>query len=407
MLSLRLFQHYLLSRRSGALIRSVSWMAMIGIVVGVAALVIVIGVMNGFNRDIRERHLKAEPHLVVHAPPVEDSTTWYQNSEKKIKEVLGSELENITSFSTQDVVLKTVDGYFAGAVAKGLESEAVAEMLKRLNKTVEAGEGGVRELGHDEVLLGNELAEALELVPGDKVVLIAPEALLLPPEEAPPIQTVVVRDFFYSQVQDVDGKMMIFNRKNSLPGLTQTASTSRGFELRLTDGDHYEMAQEKLKQAGFDVQSWPERNSAMFFALKMEKMAMTVFLALSALITSFSIITVLILLVTQKRKEIGMLMAMGLTQKETQKTFTLVGVWLAMAGVLIGLVLGITVCFVVARYPMNILPSIYYDRTIPAEVRPGMILTIFFAALGISFLGSYIPARQSASMGPSESMRGN
>ncbi|MGE0763449.1 MAG: FtsX-like permease family protein [Bdellovibrionales bacterium] len=419
MLSWKIFTHYLLSRRSGALIRTVAWMSMVGIMIGVAALIVVVGVMNGFNQVIRDRHLRAEPHLVVHAPSGVKEEVWIQHSEKKIREILADELTGVTGFASQDVILKTVDGFFAGAVAKGLASQAIKDLAERLKRHPERGDsvtlhdGGSQEievdpweLTEDEVVIGSELGEGLQLVAGDKLVLIAPEVLLLPADEAPPMKTVTVKDFFYSQLQDVDGKLLIYDRENSLKALKNTASKELGVEIRLKNGDAYEEAAQKLKAAQFTVETWPERNSAMFFALKMEKLSMTIFLGLSALITSFSILTVLILLVTQKRKEIGILMAMGLNARRTRQVFAMVGVWLSSLGVGAGVILGVSICWVLDRFPMNLLPSIYYDRTIPAQVNGTMIVVILSVAAVIAVVGSWFPAHMSTRSNSAEALRG-
>lgn len=418
MLSWDFFTHYLLSKRSGALIRVVAWMSMAGIAIGVAALIIVLGVMAGFNQVIRQRHLRVEPHLVIHGPPHEKSPVWLENSSLLIEKVLDGQLEEVAPYTSQDVILKTVDGYFAGAVAKGMKRDSMLNFIRRV-ETLDARTSRQSDvplapvdpeswqLGADEVLIGSELGEALRLVAGDKLILIAPEALLLPADEAPPMQTVIVRGFFMSQLADVDNKLLIFDSDTSLKALSNTASREMGLEVRLKRGDEYQLPQAELKSAGLNVQSWPERNAAMFFALKMEKLAMTVFLSLSALITSFSILTVLILLISQKRKEIGILMAMGMNRRQTRRVFAQLGLWLALVGVAAGSFLGVLICFIVDRYPINLLPSIYYDRTIPAEVSLTMLVVIFTVAILIAGVGSWFPAHLSAKLLPAEALRGS
>lgn len=418
MLSWQFFTHYLLSRRSGAIIRVVAWMSMLGIAVGVAALIIVLGVMGGFNQVIRERHLRVEPHLVVHAPKDQKSMEWLQAAEVKIKQALGDDWAEVTPYTAQDVILKTVDGFFSGAIAKGMDHPSTVNFIERIEKPDSRSMRHIEtprppadpesyRLGPNEVFIGSELGEALRLVQGDKIVLIAPEALLLPADEAPPMQTVEIRGFFMSQLADVDSKLVVFNNDNSMQSLKDTASREMGLEVRLKRGDDYEGPLEKLREIGLDVQSWPERNAAMFFALKMEKLAMTVFLSLSALITSFSLLTVLILLITQKRKEIGILKAMGMTAGQTRSVFGQLGLWLAFIGVSAGTIVGVVVCYVVDRYTLPILPNIYYDRTIPAEVSPTLLAVLFLAALVIAAVGSWVPAHMSAKLLPSEALRGN
>lgn len=402
-----------MSRRSGAVIRTVSWMSMAGICVGVAALIVVIGVMNGFNQVIRDRHLRVEPHLVLTAPEGVKFDDWLKEAEAKVSRALPGEVTEFTPYRNQDVILKTVDGYFSGAVVKGLDSLAISNFLARVEERSGSAiplaerRDGEPLLEPGEIFIGDELGRALRLVPGDKVVLIPPESLLLPAGEAPPMQTVVVRDFFTSDLADVDGKLIVFDRAHTMISPREAASQVQGVELRIRSGHEYERAKKALASERLEAETWPDRNSALFFALKMEKLAMTIFLGLSALITSFSMVTVLVLLVTQKRKDIGILMAMGLDRKRTQRVFTLVGIWLSGFGVAAGIVIGVVVCRVIDTYPMDILPAIYYDRTIPAKVNPAMIVMIVGFASLIAVLGSWFPAHLSAKDSPAQALRGS
>ncbi|MBX7232401.1 MAG: FtsX-like permease family protein [Bdellovibrionales bacterium] len=421
MLSWKIFKHYLLSRRSGSLIRTIAWMSVLAITIGVASLIIVTGVMNGFNKVIYQRHLMVEPHLVVyHHGSAESRQEWMAKTKKKIEELFPHELEEVNDFETQDIVLKTFDGYFTGAFARSLGTQALQSWIRRVEKKkqdsnfkeIESTNGEEQSgfysdenLEANEIILGRELADSLRIIEGDKVIIVTPEALLLPVGEAPPLITVVVKKIITSQIGDLDGRLVLFDRKGDLVQLKRTASLRAGLEVRLINGSAYEEPQRILQNMGYQVESWPERNGAIFFALKMEKAAMTVFLSLSAIITSFSILTVLILLVTQKRQDIGILMSMGLNPQRTQWLFTQVGLWLSSLGLFSGLFLGVVVCWIIDRFPLDILPSIYYDRTIPAQVSPYMVLGITIIAVVIALLSSWFPARSCAAQSPAESLR--
>ncbi|MCB0363094.1 MAG: FtsX-like permease family protein, partial [Bdellovibrionales bacterium] len=124
-----------------------------------------------------------------------------------------------------------------------------------------------------------------------------------------------------------------------------------------------------------------------------------------ALITCFSIITVLVLLLTQKRRDLGILMAMGLSQKKTKAIFTRVGMMLSLFGMLGGLLLGLMVCFLLDRYPIELLPDIYYDSSIPVLVTKDLVYFILIASMLVAFLSSYFPARAYTAKWPSQSLR--
>jgi lipoprotein-releasing system permease protein len=408
------FRHYLLSRRAGSLIRTVAWLCMVGVGLGVMALVVVTSVMNGFNDQIRRRLLAVEPHLVVRIPGVTEPEALKNHA-------LFLELKKRPDFTVdvyenQDVILRTVDGLFQGAVAKGVEPGALTYIMRESRKALQAGgslkPGEFKELsdtemqpGPGEVYLGMDLARGMGIFEGDKVVVVAPEALLLPPGEAPPFERVTVKGFLQTNIQDIDNSTVFFGRGSTFQGLRKSASRDVGFEVRVANPENIDDLKEELVKKGAVVSTWIDRNSALFYALKMEKIAMSAFLGLAALIASFSIVTVLVLLLTQKRKDIGLLMSLGLSPRATRWLFVKVGLILSSVGIFGGLTIGLLICWVVARYPLPILPDIYYDATIPATVDPKFIAGILLAASAIAYLSADLPARAATSELPAEALR--
>lgn len=409
-----IFRHYLLSRRAGALVRTVAWLCMAGVALGVMALIVVTSVMNGFNEQIRRRLLAVEPHLVVKVPGVEQpdqikNLPLFQEIRAQ-KEIQSEVYEN------QDVILRTVDGLFQGAVAKGVEPGALEYIIRESRKALAPARraGDVEsppeapesmQLGAGEIYIGIDLARSLGVFEGDKLVVIAPEALLLPKGEAPPFERVTVKGFLRTNLQDIDGTMLFYGRGKTFSALRNSVSREAGFEIRVRDPENIEGLKADLEKKGAKAQSWMDRNSALFYALKMEKIAMSVFLGLTALIASFSIVTVLVLLLSQKRKDIGLLMALGLSPKQTRWLFVKVGLILSSIGILSGMVIGLVICFVVARYPLPILPDIYYDATIPATVEPRFIVWILVLSSIIAYLSADWPAKNATSELPAEALR--
>ena len=408
-----LFRHYLLSHRAGALIRTVAWLCMCGVGLGVMALVVVISVMNGFNDSIRRRLLAVEPHLVVKVPAASTVDALkkhplYQNL-KNMKTVQTEIFEN------QDVILRTVDGIFGGAIAKGIEPQTLGYILREIqrashgdksSKTSANFQEEAEDLGPGEILVGIDLARGLGIFEGDKLTMIPPEALLLPPGEAPRFETVTVKGLLTTNIQDIDSKVIFYGRGVSLLSFRNSPSHEVGYELRLDDPDKAFAMQRELTARGATSATWMERNSALFYALRMEKMAMGAFLGLSALIASFSIVTVLVLLLTQKRKDIGVLMSMGLSPLKTRSVFVKVGLLLSSIGIFSGLIAGLVICFIVERYPLPILPDIYYDATIPAKIDVRFIAGILVASGVIAFFSAFLPARAVTREMPAEALSG-
>lgn len=415
MFTWELFRHYLLSRRAGALIRTVAWLCMAGVTIGVMSLVVVISVMNGFNDQMRKRLLAVEPHLVVQVDDLKSSQALetiplytFLTSKPGVKTEI---------FETQDVILRTVDGLFGGAVAKGVSSASMYQLLKETRPVITRSTDGYETpplleesaaLHAGEVFIGIDLARSLGIFEGDKITVIPPEALLLPAGEAPPFERVLVKGLVTTNIPDIDSKVIFYGRGVTFQGFRGPASLSVGYEIRLPDPYRYEkLRAELLKQAGsqMHVATWIERNSSLFYALRMEKMAMSTFLGLAALIASFSIVTVLVLLLTQKRKDIGVLMSMGLSPHRARWLFVRLGLLLSSVGIGLGIGLGILICWIVNRYPLSILPDIYYDTTIPAKVEPSFIFGILIVAGAIAFISAYLPAKANTDVLPAESLR--
>lgn len=410
-----LFKHYLLSRRAGSLIRTVAWLCMSGVAIGVMSLVIVISVMNGFNDQIRKRLLAVEPHLVASMPNRASADEVKASS--LYKSMKGREGVQTDLFENQDVILRTVDGNFGGAVARGVEAETLAYILRETRSAVSANKNQTSidsapisdessDLDQGQVLMGIDLARQLGIFEGDTVTLIAPEALLLPPGEAPPFERVTVKGLLTTNIDDIDSKVLFYGRGKSLVAFRNSPSRSSGFEVRLPNPEDFQSLKSEIEAQKWTVQSWVDRNASLFFALKLEKLAMGSFLGLAGLIASFSIVTVLVLLLTQKRKDIGLLMSLGLSPSKTRELFIRVGLILSSIGIGTGLVLGVVISLVINAYPIPLLPEVYYDATIPATVEPLFILSILLISAVIAYISAWIPARQTTTGSPAEALRG-
>ncbi len=417
MLELEFFKHFLLSRRAGSLIRTIAWLSIVSVAIGVTALIVVLSVMNGFHQSIQNRLLAAEPHLVIGL----DKLPYYIPTAlgRPVSDYLQTEKAELDLIERQDVVIRTAEGVFSGAEARGLDRSAV---LRLISSVEEANRGEKtsafamppadelsNSIGPGELMMGAELARSLGIFEGDRITVIAPEALLLPPGEAPKFERLVVKRLLTTNVADLDNKLFLYSRGQSLLGLGSSASRRIDIEAWMPNPD----AAEKIKgeilkiDKSYDanrVQTWGDRNSALFHALRLEIVSIGLFLSLSTLIAGFSIVTVLLILITQKRKEIGLLMSMGLSRSRTRALFTRLGLLLSSVGILSGAVIGVTLCLVIDSLDTSILPDFYYDTSIPAKVNPLFVSGVVGLALGLAFLASYIPARRITDLEPADAL---
>lgn len=407
MLSWMIFRNYLLSRRSGALVRIIAWHCVLGIGMGVAALIIVLSVMNGFNITIRSRMLSVEPHLVILRKETPNQSD-LDKMKVLIDQLSPGSLDEIERFETQDLILRSVDGVFGGALAKGYDDQSLYHMQNRvwtsLKRDTPPPQLEASQLAPNEVILGVDLARGLGIFEGDEVVLVPPETLLLPKGEIPRFQKFRVKSLLNTQMPEFDSKLMFYNI-DAIGKKMQSLSRETGFEIRLKDAYKADSLKKLLSAKGIEASTWGERDTSLFFALKMESYAMALFLSLAVLITSFSIVTVMVLLMSQKRQDIGMLMALGLSVKRTRRVFLSVGLMLSYLGIVSGVVLGGAICLFLDWYPMELLPDIYTDSTLPAKLTPRILLFVLSCSTLIAIVGAWLPIWRYVVTNPSEALR--
>src|SRR5690606_23192158 len=188
-----------------------------------------------------------------------------------------------------------------------------------------------------------------------------PESLVLPPGEVPQFIKMNVQDIIRTSVQSIDSQVIIYKKKDKGQLFRDSISLETLLEVYLEDHKDMDTVAGRIDHSKFDVETWKDRNSSLFYSLKMEKMLISFFLLLAILIGSFTIVTVLVLLSTQKRKDIGILLTLGMKKKDLVRVFTQIGFLLSGAGVLFGFLLGLVICFILAEYQFINLPDVYYD----------------------------------------------
>ncbi len=407
--------------------RKMARICWIATLVGVFSLIVVASIMNGFNRSIRTKLLSLEPHLTLSGSKAEAL---------KAQQLIFDDIQSLPTgsagrgvktnlYARQDVILRTLEGRFSGAVAKGLDAESLQNFMRRVHhlrfKTPENSLAVFEEarLEPNEIMLGADLARDLNLFDGDELILIQPESLLGPQSETPRFERMKVRSQFTTDSPDADGKLILFRLSDSQLRFQSEVSGEYGVEFRFPHPDQHTQWAKRWagliglgnKSAGGDeasslkFESWADRNQALFLALRLEKTAMMTFLGLSVLITCFSLITVLIMLISQKRKEIGLLMALGLSRRRTQRLFLSVGVMLSGLGLFGGLVLGILVSILIDKYPLDILPDIYYDSSLPSEISYPFVGAVAIFCVLVAFSAAYWPVRNSMKRTPSQNLR--
>lgn len=364
--------------------------------------------MNGMNQNIKNRVLSVDPHLTVYANnAVEAKTKELKNKEVKIEASL---LLNQINFTNYDLIIRTIDGQFKGVEALGYTTEGLHFWYNQLldikdkkneNSMQDYLDDGQLALAKNEVAVGIDLARSLGLLEGDIVTLIPVESLLMSSLETPVFEKVTIRKIIATDLYDLDAKLLFFNKEFSLSSFIESASRSHGYHVWLksiTDLD--QVRDDVIKQGFTQTQTWNEKNSDLFFALFMEKTMISLLLGLAGLISSSSILTVLALIMSQKKMDIAVIKTLGFSNQKTLKLFMSMGLWISLTAVFIGTAIGLGVSFYLEKYPLNILPQIYYDSTIPALVNMNFVFYVLVAISALAVVGCYIPARTALKIQP-------
>ena len=380
MFSFYLFRRYFLSSRSSSLIRIVAWTCFLGLAISVAALILVVSIMGGFGESISSRLTQNQAHLTIHFKKQNlknQIDSFLQLAKVKYEEGI----EDILFFESQELILKT-SSEFQVVTAKAYSG-------KRFQQEKQG------------IVLNSQAAYEMNLDTNDEVVLLPATALVFPPSMAPPLKKRTVLGITEPSQSQQTEKILLYSKGDLNFG--QYSQVQNGAELMLKNPEEY-LTYKKLFQ-DFDVVTWVDKNSTLFFALKLEKFIMVLFIVLAIIISCLGISSALFLLITQKSKDIGILHAIGWSQKELVKTFTRLGFFLSMIGIFVGVAIGVAGSAFFKYNSWNILPAMYQDRTIPATLDPLSYILITIAALLIAWLTCYLPTKYLAHMNPSKLLK--
>ncbi|MFC1704376.1 FtsX-like permease family protein [Candidatus Omnitrophota bacterium] len=381
---------YLTARRKESFISIISLISILGVAVGVMALIIVIAVMTGFDNDLRAKILGTNSHILVEGT--------YEASEYP---ALKQKLEAIDQ-------VKAVAGHVNGHVFLRYEEKIIGLALRGINpqeeiKVTELEKyltQGTTEVKNNEVIIGKELADSFWLGINDSLSVYSAEKESL--------VKLKVAGIFNSGMYDYDMNL-IFTNIATAQEIFQMPGEISGMSVSLKNVyKAAEVKKEILKRLdyAFSVRTWMEINRNFFAALRLEKITMFIILTLIVLVAAFNIVSTLIVIVTQKVKDIGILKSMGATRRSIRKIFTFQGLLIGCTGTALGLVLGVGLSLLLKKYQFITLPQdIYYIRYLPVDLQWPDIATIAGAAILISFLATLYPASKAARLDPVEALR--
>ncbi|MCX6571326.1 MAG: ABC transporter permease [Candidatus Aminicenantes bacterium] len=391
-------RRYLTARRKQAFISVITSISVLGIAIGVAALVIAIALITGFQGDVQDKILGATSHVMV-SDLGGQRLSGYEGLAEKIRAIPGVESVTPVVYNT---VLITGLGESSGALVKGIDFDRERQDAAWLQK-LEAGRipdgGGARE----GLLLGRELALRVGAQVGDAVDVVTASSTLSPLGLLPKRKRFQVTGIFNTGLYEFDNStaLVAIGVAQKLFGLEGRASY---IQVKLRDIFAAPAVGEKIKAAlppVVYITTWMELNKSLFSALKLEKNIMFLTITLIVIVAALNIIATLILMVMEKTRDIGILMAMGATPRSINRIFFYQGALIGVIGTALGVLLGLGWCALANTFELIKIPvDIYQISHVPFRLRPLDLALIVGVTLAISFVSTLFPARRAAKVDP-------
>lgn len=363
-----------------------------GIAVGVAALVITISVMNGFQIDIKEKILSLSPHIVIHSE--------YDIPGKALDI---PDVKNTARFVYGQMILRK-NKNAAGVVVKGIIPDEEKDIipLERILKNKD-----IKALKKKTVFIGSELAGNLLISTGDKIILVSPFGQTSAFGIMPRMEAFTVADTFTTGMYEYDSNFVYINYEDGQRLFDKEGV--RGMGVKTSELFNADKTAQIIKDKlgfGYNVKSWNQMNKNLFSALKLEKFVMVLILTLIIIVATFNVISLLIVTTVEKIHSIGILKAVGAPPLSIMKIFLNLGFIIGTIGTFIGSFLGVTVSLLLEKYKFIKLPAdVYYIDKLPVKVVFSEVFLIMVVSIIITLLAAIYPAWKGSRIEPCEALR--
>ena len=401
---------YTRAKRRNRFIGINSLISIIGIWLGVWALIVVLSVMNGFQKEVRTRILSVVSHVQVSGPGgvLADWRPVAQAAAENPHVVAAAPF-------VQGQAMLSAGRAVRGAVIRGIEpgeEERVADFVRHMR----AGSLDALKLGEFGVVLGGDLARALGVIPGDKVALIAPQGTVTPAGVIPRLKQFTVVGTFEAGIVDADAGLALVNLRDAQT-LYQMGGAVTGVRLKLDDlFEARAVAREltgRLPQDAF-ASDWTRSHANFFRAVEIEKRMMFIILALIILVAAINIISTMVMAVTDKQADIAILRTLGASPRSVMQIFMTQGMVIGLVGTLVGVATGIVIAlnidvivpFIERTLSIQFLSKdVYLIPDLPSDLQAGDVLAVSLMAIALSFLATVFPSLWAARVNPAEALR--
>jgi lipoprotein-releasing system permease protein len=418
-------RRYMRAKRKQVFVSIITFISIFGIFLGVAALIIVLAVMNGFEEDLRSKILGIRSHIEVTtdmAGPMKN----YPSVREEIDKTPG--VIASTPFIYTEAMIRSQNGV-SGVIIRGMDTESAPKVIKlgkikegsveHLNNIPDAVLQGLaaEDRGLSGIMIGKEMARNMGLFLHDSITIISPSGgISTPMGMVPRMKKFIVVGIYESGFYEYDSKLAFLSLKNCQDFLAMGDAVS-GIDVVVKDiykADVIARAIQSRMGFPFFAQNWMQMNKNLFSALKLEKRVMFIILSLIVLVAAFNIISALIMVVMEKNKDITILKSMGATSATIMKIFIYQGLIVGAVGTFFGCIAGLTIAlnlqkislFVEKVFNFKFLPGdVYYLSELPSRVNYGDVVVIVVGTLLICFLSTIYPSLRASKLDPAEALR--
>ena len=385
-------------KKKEGFLKIISIFSFIGIMLGVAILIIVMSVMNGFKTDLTNKILGLNPHIVIQPNSFKIEDNFINSLKKKFKNISLSK-----TYSGEGIII--INNSAKGVILKG-----VSKKEKNINEFFKNFllEGNINKLDSNYVFIGSELAFNLNLTKGDSLSLMSSAFVTTPLGSIPKQERFKVAGIFSTGFLEFDQNVVFLNIENAL-SIFNKEEKDQNIEIYLNDPLKANKFKEEIQKMSpnYFVYTWSDLNKSFFSALKVERNVMFIILSLILVVAAFNIISGLTILIKNKTKEIAILKTLGLNNNSIKKSFFLTGFSIGFFSTLCGIILGTVISLNIEKIRiflskvlnLEIFPSdIYFLDKLPSEINFISLVIIFIISISISAIASYLPAMKISNM---------
>jgi len=397
---------YLKPKKKEGFLKVISIFSFTGIALGVAILIIVMSVMNGFRTELINKILGFNPHIIV--KPYENKIN--KEDLDKLNELKNNILKTAFTFSGQGIILNKENT--VGILVRSYRNNDIHK-IELIKKGII--DGSLELFNKNTLSIGKELAISLNLVVGDKITIMSTSNLQTPFGNLPLQEKFIISSVFSSGLAEFDQNVvfMPFENANSL---FELSDTDIELEIFLKNPDKVQLVKEKVQGIFSEhyVYSWADLNKSFFGALKVERNVMFIILTLIIIVAAFNIISGLTILVKNKTKEIAILRTLGISKASISKIFFLTGFTIGFLATITGVIIGILFSYYIedirvlltSIFDIRLFPEeIYFLSQMPSEINLGYIFIISLFSLLITFLATIFPSLSAAKLDPIKALK--